>query len=73
MELKSRVKSQDEARAVVDSPVFSFIEELLGSPDTEVSGPTGWMLGELARHETTAMATVGLLVSLLRQVSIMWS
>ncbi|KAJ6545636.1 armadillo-type protein [Mycena capillaripes] len=66
MDLQTRAKDADGARAVVDSLVFHFIGELVGSVDAEVCRRTCGMLREMARHGTTARAVVGQLVSLLR-------
>ncbi|KAJ7829710.1 armadillo-type protein [Mycena leptocephala] len=66
MDLQTRVRSEDKARAVADSFALYLIGELVGSPDAEVRRPMCGMLRELARHGTTARAAFGQLVSLLR-------
>ncbi|KAJ6545638.1 hypothetical protein B0H19DRAFT_1267037 [Mycena capillaripes] len=71
MDLQTRVKDADEARAVVDSLVLHFIRELVGSVDAEVCIQTCGMLEGLARHETTVPVVLSVnpcqpLVSLLR-------
>jgi hypothetical protein len=43
--------SEGEARAVVDSPVFHHIWEILASPDARAWGSACWLLGLLAYYE----------------------
>ncbi|KAJ6592551.1 armadillo-type protein [Mycena capillaripes] len=67
--------SPEGAQAAVDANVLEYITELLSSPNTLVREWMCHILGELARHETTAPAVLSVkpcqaLVSLLRRVSI---
>jgi hypothetical protein len=51
-ELANRIfASEGEARAVVDSPVFHHIWEILATPDPVAQGLACWLLGLLARYE----------------------
>ncbi|KAJ7864023.1 armadillo-type protein [Mycena leptocephala] len=51
-ELANRVYvSEGEARAVMDSPVFHHIWEILASPDPVAQGSACWLLGLLAWYE----------------------
>ncbi|KAF7356894.1 hypothetical protein MVEN_01025200 [Mycena venus] len=59
-ELADRATSQDDARMVVDSHIFPYIVQMLGSPDPR---PRSWscsLLGRLASHESTAPAILEL-------------
>ncbi|KAJ7831486.1 armadillo-type protein [Mycena leptocephala] len=67
VELRTRVESEDEARAVTDSLGLHLIGELLGSPDAEVRRAMCWILEGLAHHETTTRAAMEYLVSLLSE------
>jgi hypothetical protein len=73
MELQMRVRSEDEARAVMDYLVLHLVDELLGSSDAEVRGLMCSILEALAHHRTTADVAVEQLVSMLRQVAIEYS
>jgi hypothetical protein len=70
VQLRTRVESEDEARAVTDSLGLHLIGDLLGSPDAEVRRAMCWILEGLAHHQTTTRAAMEYLVSLLRSVSI---
>jgi hypothetical protein len=51
-ELADRIfVSEGKARAVVDSPVFHHIWEILASPDARARGSACWLLGLLAWYE----------------------
>ncbi|KAF7360360.1 hypothetical protein MVEN_00765700 [Mycena venus] len=61
LELASRAESDvDDARAVVDSPVFDFIAQTLWSPDPGARTASCILLGNLATHESTTQAIVEL-------------
>ncbi|KAF8196773.1 armadillo-type protein [Mycena galopus ATCC 62051] len=69
-ELADRSTSEVEARAVVDSPVFPYVAQMLGSPDPGVRISSCRLLGCLLLQESTAPAVLELqpweqLVSLL--------
>jgi hypothetical protein len=52
VELAKRINvSEGEARAVMDSSVFRYIGEMLGSPDPVARGSSCRLLGELGRYE----------------------
>ncbi|KAJ7830061.1 armadillo-type protein [Mycena olivaceomarginata] len=60
-ELADRVDPFEvEARAVVDSPVFPHIAQMLGSPHPRVRICSCWLLGNLARFESIAPAILEL-------------
>jgi hypothetical protein len=68
---ESYPSSEVNARAVVNSPVFNYIAQMLGSPDAGARVSSCRLLGNLAYHECTAPAVLELkpcerLVSLLR-------
>ncbi|KAF7360410.1 hypothetical protein MVEN_00770900 [Mycena venus] len=71
-ELTNRTESDVEARAVVDSPVFYHIAQMLRSPDTRLRSASCVLLVNLASHECIAPAILELdfceqLVSLLAE------
>jgi hypothetical protein len=45
--------SEDDAQALVDSPIFQCIWEMLGSPDPKARSSSCSLLGGLAKHECT--------------------
>ncbi|KAJ7193604.1 armadillo-type protein [Mycena pura] len=61
-------RSPDGARAVIDAKVLESLFSLLNSSSNEVLKWTCDMLGEMARHETTARVVVAHLISLLQRV-----
>ncbi|KAJ7852428.1 armadillo-type protein [Mycena leptocephala] len=67
VQLRTRVESEDEARAVTDSLGLHLIGDLLGSPDAEVRRAMCWILEGLAHHQTTTRAAMEYLVSLLSE------
>jgi hypothetical protein len=53
-ELTARIfVSNADVRAMVDSPVFHYIWEILALPDPVARGRVCWLLGLLARYEFT--------------------
>jgi hypothetical protein len=54
------VYSEDEARQVVNSPVFNCVVEMLRSLDTRVRSSACRLLGSLASHECAAPAILEL-------------
>jgi hypothetical protein len=61
----------DGAQAALEAKTLDYVTELLQSPQSEVRQRTCWTVGNFARHESTAMAVLGLkncpqLVGLLR-------
>jgi hypothetical protein len=53
-ELANRIfVSEDEAQAVVYSPIFHHIWEILASPSHVAQGSACWLLGLLAQYEFT--------------------
>ncbi|KAF7360379.1 hypothetical protein MVEN_00767700 [Mycena venus] len=59
-ELTNRTESDVEARAVVDSPVFYHIFQMLWWPDIETRSASCMLIGNLASHECTAPAILEL-------------
>ncbi|KAJ7443568.1 armadillo-type protein [Mycena latifolia] len=64
--LSSIAKCAEGAQAVVDAKVFDSFAELLESPNEKVQKWLREIIGELIRHDTTARAATGAMVSLLR-------
>ncbi|KAJ7826840.1 armadillo-type protein [Mycena leptocephala] len=61
----------DDAQAALEAKTLDYVTELLQSPQSEVRKWTCWTVGRFAKHESTAMAVLGLkpcpqLVGLLR-------
>ncbi|KAJ7880372.1 armadillo-type protein [Mycena olivaceomarginata] len=52
-----RAKSEVEARAVIDSPVFPYIGEMLKAPDPEARRCSCRLVASLALHKSTAPVT----------------
>ncbi|KAJ7355589.1 armadillo-type protein [Mycena albidolilacea] len=59
-ELVDRADSEDEARAVVDSPVFPHIAPMLESPDPQARSCSCRLLRSLARYKSIAPAVLEL-------------
>jgi hypothetical protein len=45
----------DGAQAALEAKTLDHVAELLQSPQSGVRGQTCWMVGSLARHESTAI------------------
>ncbi|KAJ7439000.1 armadillo-type protein [Mycena latifolia] len=58
-ELDARVASENDARAVAESFCLDYVAALLDSPDTIVRISTWKVLGDLAQHESTVSAVLG--------------
>ena len=72
--LRQISKLPSGAQAVVDAKLLNLVTQLLGSSDSYTRQHTSFMLGNLAKHESTSQAVLALepciqLVSLLRCVS----
>jgi hypothetical protein len=50
----------DGAQAALEAKTLDHVAELLQSPQSEVWQKTCWTVGNVAMHESTAMAVLGL-------------
>ncbi|KAJ7479254.1 armadillo-type protein [Mycena latifolia] len=57
-ELGQKAISEEDARAVVDSPALQLLQQLLGSPDAKLRRSTCSLLGKLVYHQSTAAAVL---------------
>ncbi|KAF7340152.1 hypothetical protein MVEN_01933700 [Mycena venus] len=55
-ELADRTASEVDARAVLDSPIYPYIAQMLRSSDTRTRSASCRLLGTLASHDSTALA-----------------